>query len=305
MNGLIETIPNVSEGRDRAAIDAIAMRAAAADGVELLDLSSDPDHHRTVLTLAGRAAGIRAAVLALCGAAIEAIDLRRHRGVHPRVGAIDVVPLVPLGDVPMERCVALARELGRAIADRFSLPVYLYEEAARRPERAALETIRRGGFERFADKIDRDGWEPDFGPRRVHPTAGVVVVGARHPLVAFNVDLSTADIAVARDIAGALRSRDGGLPFVKAIGLYLESRHRAQVSMNLVDYRRTPIHRAYERVRAEAERRGVQIAGTEVIGLVPRAAVLHPGGHTLGWKGIAAEQILENRLGVGPAWPDG
>jgi glutamate formiminotransferase len=304
VTALLEAIPNVSEGRRREVVDRLAAAAAGAAGVTLLDRCSDPDHHRSVLTLAGSAPDLIAALLALYEVAVAEIDLTRQRGVHPRVGAVDVVPFVPLfsgrasGATPSERAfgatgapmaaaVAAARALGEEVAARFGIPVYLYEEAATRPERRRLPDIRRGGFEGFAARIAAPGWEPDFGPRRVHPTAGVSVIGARWFLIAFNAVLDTADPAIAREVARAVRESSGGLPAVRAIGVPLASRGLAQVSMNLLDYRRTSIADALAAVEAEAARRGARVVDTEVVGLVPEAAVCG----TLG-----ADQVLERRL---------
>jgi glutamate formiminotransferase len=278
----LECVPNVSEGRRPEIVARLAVAASSAPGVRLLDLSSDPDHNRSVLTLAGDAEGLHAGLLSLYESALDAIDLTRHQGVHPRVGAVDVAPFIPLGDTPMAAAVAAAERLGEEVARRFGLPVYLYERAARRPERTLLADVRRGGFEGFPEKIADPAWAPDFGPKRVHPTAGVAVIGARFFLIAFNVVLETADVAVARAIARRVRESGGGLPAVRAMGVYLASRGLAQVSMNLVDYRRTPLLKAFERVREEAASLGTRAVESEVIGLVPEEAV----------RGVAPEDLL-------------
>jgi glutamate formiminotransferase len=262
--------------------------------VRLLDVSSDPDHNRSVLTLAGEAAGLHAGLLALYEAALGEIDLTRHQGVHPRVGAVDVVPFVPLGGTPMAAAAAVAERLAGEVARRFSLPVYLYERAARRLERAALADIRRGGFEGFPARIADPAWAPDFGPARVHPTAGVTVIGARFFLVAFNAVLDTPDAGIARAIARRVRESGGGLPAVRAMGVYLASRGRAQVSMNLVDYRRTPILRALWRVEEEAAALGARVTESEVIGLVPEEAALGVVRDALKLPG--PPPVLEDRL---------
>jgi glutamate formiminotransferase / 5-formyltetrahydrofolate cyclo-ligase len=268
----LECVPNVSEGRRPEVVARLAAAVSPAPGVRLLDVSSDPDHNRSVLTLAGEAEGLHAALLALYEAALAEIDLTSHQGVHPRVGAVDVVPFVPLGDTPMAAAVAAAERLAPEVARRFGLPVYLYERAARRPGRSALADIRRGGFEGFAAKIADPSCAPDFGPPRVHPTAGVTVIGARFFLIAFNAVLDTADAAIARAVARKVRESGGGLPAVRAMGVYLASRGRAQVSMNLADYRRTSLLSALERVRREAAALGARVAESEVIGLVPEEA---------------------------------
>jgi glutamate formiminotransferase / 5-formyltetrahydrofolate cyclo-ligase len=292
----LECVPNVSEGRRPEVVERLAGAAASVPGVQLLDVSSDPDHNRSVLTLAGDAGGLHASLLALYEAALAEIDLTRHQGVHPRVGAVDVAPFVPLGDTPMEAAVAAAERLAEAVAARFGLPVYLYERAARRPERRLLADIRRGGFEGFPAKIADPAWLPDHGPARVHPTAGVTVIGARFFLIAFNVVLDTADVGVARAIARRVRESGGGLPAVRALGVYLASRGRAQVSMNLVDYRRTPVWTAFEHVRREAEALGARVVESEVIGLVPEAAALGVVRDALQLPGFTSGSVLEGRL---------
>jgi glutamate formiminotransferase / 5-formyltetrahydrofolate cyclo-ligase len=273
----LECVPNVSEGRRPEVVARLTAAVSSGWGARLLDVSSDPDHNRTVLTLAGEEAALHAALLALYETALAEVDLRHHQGVHPRVGAVDVVPFVPLGETPMEVAVAAAERLGAEVARRFGLPVYLYEKAARYPRdsgRTALADIRRGGFEGFPERIADPAWAPDFGPARVHPTAGVTVIGARFFLIAFNVVLETPDVAIARAIARKVRESGGGLPAVRAMGVYLASRGRAQVSMNLVDFRRTPILLAFHRVQQEAVALGTRVVESEVIGLIPEEAAL-------------------------------
>ncbi len=275
-------VPNVSEGRRPEVVARLAGAVSSVAGVRLLDVSSDPDHNRSVLSLAGDADGLHAALLALYEGALAAIDLTRHQGVHPRVGAVDVVPFVPLGDTPMAAAVAAVERLAAEVARRFGLPVYLYECASRRSGRTALADIRRGGFEGFAAKLADSAWAPDFGPARLHPTAGVTVIGARFFLIAFNVVLETSEVAIARAVACKVRESGGGMPAVRAMGVFLASRGRAQVSMNLVDYRRTSVLTALERVRREAEALGTRIVESEVIGLVPEEAV----------RGLTPEALL-------------
>lgn len=291
----LECVPNVSEGRRPEVVERLA-RAVAAPGVRLLDVSSDPDHNRTVLTLAGEPEPLLDGLLGLYRAALAEIDLRRHQGVHPRIGAVDVVPFVPLGPTPMALAVDTARRLAAEVARRFALPVYLYEEAAMRPGRRALAAIRRGGFEGLAAKLAEPAWRPDHGPAAPHASAGATVVGARFFLIACNALLDTADVAVARAVAGAVREAGGGLPAVRALGFYLPSRGRAQVSLNLVDYRRTSLVRALERVRAEAAARGARVEASELIGLLPRQAALDTVRDALGLPDLGAERILEQRL---------
>jgi glutamate formiminotransferase len=292
----IECIPNVSEGRRPEVVAQLAAAVRAVSGVRLLDVSSDPSHNRSVFTLAGDAAGVEAAVLALVGAAISSIDLRQHTGEHPRLGAVDVVPFVPLEGATMAECAALARKVGAALASRFELPVFLYEEAASTPLRRNLEDIRRGGFEGLAEKMKDPAWAPDYGPAVPHPSAGAVVVGARLPLIAFNVNLATDRIDVARKIAAAVRGSSGGLRFVKAIGVSLADKGVAQVSMNLTNYERSPLFRVMELVRREAARYGVTVLESEIVGLVPAAALVAAAQYYLQLDGFSSRQILEQRL---------
>jgi glutamate formiminotransferase len=293
---LIECVPNISEGRRASVIEILAMEARSVPGVRLLDHSADPSHNRSVFTMAGTRIALKRAVLAMAWSAVHTIDLRVHRGEHPRLGAVDVVPFIPLGDTTMSECVELARDVGRSIAERLGVPVFLYEEAASREDRRRLEDIRRGQFEGLAAKMTQPEWAPDFGPSRPHPTAGATVVGARQALIAFNVNLGTDRLDVARRIAAAVRERTGGLPSVKALGLLLPHRGIVQVSMNLTDYRRTPIQTAFDRVAAEASRSGVNVLESELIGLIPEAALAGTSAAHLRLHGFSENQILERRL---------
>jgi glutamate formiminotransferase len=293
---IIESIPNVSEGRRREVIDQLIGSISGMPGVRLLDHSSDASHNRSVFTLLGDAPALKAATLALFEVAVAHIDLRSHRGEHPRLGAVDVVPYVPIEGATMDDCIALAREVAAIIAERFALPVYLYEEASQNPARRNLEDIRRGEFEGLAAKMAAPGWAPDFGPRQPHETAGASVIGARMPLIAYNINLNTNRIDVARRIAAAIRHSSGGLRFVKAMGVMLEERQVAQVSMNLTNYQKTPVFRVFEMVKREAERYGVTILGSEIVGLVPSAALLATAEYYLQIEGFSGDQVLENRL---------
>ncbi len=293
---LVESIPNVSEGRRADVLSALAAGVARAEGAVLLDHSADPSHHRSVYTIAGATGGVRTAVLNLIGIAIDRIDLGVHAGQHPRIGAVDVVPFVPLAGATMADCVALAEEVGQLVAGRFGVPVYLYEEAARVPGRRRLEVIRRGGFEGLAGRMREPFWRPDFGPAVPHPTAGAMVVGARQPLIAYNVNLASDRVDVARDIARHIRESGGGLPYVKALGLFLAHRGLAQVSMNLTNFERTPIHVVFERVVAEAAARGVEVLESELIGLIPEAALAATTPAQLRLSGFSPAQVLERRL---------
>jgi glutamate formiminotransferase len=292
----LECVPNVSEGRRPEVVARLVDAVTSAAGVRLLDVSSDPDHNRSVLTLAGTAGELRESLLALYEVALREIDLTRHEGVHPRVGAVDVVPFVPLGSTPMEEAVAAAGALAAEVADRFSLPVYLYEKAARRPERRLLADIRRGGFEGFPAKMADPVWSPDFGPARVHPAAGVTVIGARFFLIAFNAVLDTPDVTIARAVAKKVRESGGGLPAVRAMGVYLASRGRAQVSMNLVDFRRTSVLTALNRVRQEAEALGARVLESELIGLMPQEAAMGVMREALQMPGFTPDRVLESQL---------
>lgn len=273
---LLEAIPNVSEGRRRSTISALA-HACSMGGAHLLHTSSDPSHHRTVLTVAGTADALHDAMLSLVANATRLIDLREHQGVHPRIGAVDVLPFVPLAGASMADAVTLARTLAVEIAAALGIPVFLYEEAAAAPHRRRLDQIRAGGLEALAARMSRDEWAPDAGPRVPHPTAGVLVVGARRPLVAFNVDLETTDMSIAARIATTVRARDGGLPGVKALPMWLAHRGRAQVSMNLTDLDQTDAAQAFQAVEAAAQSAGISIAESEVVGLIPERAL---GGRT-------------------------
>ena len=293
---LIECIPNVSEGRRSEVVTAMADAIRAVPGVRLLDFSSDPSHNRSVFTLAGDASGVEAAVLALVDRAVATIDLRTHRGEHPRLGAVDVVPFVPIEGVTMADCVALANRVGAAVAQRFRLPVYLYEEASTNPARKNLEDIRRGEFEGLAAKMAAPEWAPDFGPAAPHPTAGAIVIGARMALIAYNINLATNRLDVAKKIAAAIRHSSGGFRFVKAAGFMLDDRGIVQVSMNLTNYEKTPIFRVFEAVKREAARYGVQVLESEIVGLVPSAALHAAAEYYLQIEGFKADQVLENKL---------
>ena len=293
---VIECVPNVSEGRRAEIIEAMAVAIRGVTGVRLLDHSSDAAHNRSVFTLAGDAEGVRNAVLALVERAVADIDLRTHRGEHPRLGAVDVVPFVPIEGVTIEECVALARDVGAAVAERFGVPVFLYEEAAANPSRRNLEDIRRGEFEGLAAKMTAADWAPDFGPAAPHPSAGATVVGARMPLIAYNINLDTDRLDVARKIAAAIRHSSGGLRYVKAMGIKIDDRNLTQVSMNLTNFQKTPMFRVFEMVKREAERYGVAVLESEIVGLVPLAALVSSAEFYLQLERFSGDQILENKL---------
>jgi glutamate formiminotransferase len=297
MNRLIECVPNFSEGRDLATVDALVDAMSGVAGAWVLDRSSDADHNRSVITLAGKPEAVGEAVIRGAGKAAELIDLTRHTGVHPRIGATDVIPFVPLQGVSVQECVALARHVGQELWDRYRVPVYFYEAAATRPERVNLENVRKGQFEGLREEVLRNpDRSPDIGEPRLHPTAGATAVGVRKLLIAYNIYLSTSDVVVAREIARAIRSSSGGLPNVKAMGVEMKTRGLAQVSINLTDFEQTPLHRVFERVKHEAERHGCAVVGSEIIGLIPRKAIDFMSEDYLLLENFSPAQVLENRL---------
>jgi glutamate formiminotransferase/formiminotetrahydrofolate cyclodeaminase len=297
MDRLVECVPNFSEGRDTEKVRALVAAVTAVTGVYLLDQEMDHDHHRAVLTLAGTPEAVEEAAFQAAKKAVTLIDLRKHQGGHPRVGATDVIPFVPIRNVTMADCVELARRVGQRIGHELGIPIFLYEQAALRPDRANLETIRRGGLEALAHRMETEpGWAPDFGPHTLHPTAGATIVGARQALIAYNVNLKSTDVTVANTIAKTVRFSSGGLPHVKAIGVELASRGVVQVSMNLTNYEVTSIQTAFEAVRREAEQRGVQVVSSEIIGLVPQRALIQAAEASLRLERFDPTQVLETRL---------
>src|SRR5579863_3799233 len=297
MKRLVECVPNFSEGRQASKVDAIVEAMRAVPGVYLLGRESDADHNRSVVTLAGEPGAVREAAVRGVGKAAELIDLTRQTGAHPRIGATDVVPFIPVEGVTIEECVALANEAGREIWERYHIPVYLYEAAAQWPERTNLENIRRGQFEGLREEVQRNPQRaPDFGEPRLHPTAGATVVGARKFLIAYNINLDTPEVEIAKRIAKTIRFSSGGMRCVKAMGVDLRARHLAQVSMNLTDFERTPIHQVFESVKREAERAGVGIVGSEIVGLIPRRAIEMTTEFYLKVENFSPAQVLENRL---------
>lgn len=292
---LVECVPNISEGRRREVVEEIAA-AATGEGRRVIDLSLDADHHRSVITLVGEPEGVAEGVIHLVRKAVERIDLREHRGAHPRMGAVDVIPFVPIRGVSMADGVDLSRKVGERIAQEFGIPVYLYEESARHESRRDLARIRQGEFEGLAQKMTDPQWHPDYGPPRPHPTAGAVAVGAREFLIAYNINLASSDLGVAKKIAAAVRFSSGGLRYVKALGLPLENRGIVQVSMNLTNFRKTPILRVFELVKWEAQRHGVMVLGSEIVGSVPRQALYDVAATALHLEGFSSESILEERI---------
>jgi len=293
---LVECVPNVSEDRDPARLARFAAAVTASPGVRLADVHADPDHHRSVFTFLGPPAAVAAAALALADAVLTEIDMRGHHGIHPRIGALDVLPFVPLAGLTMAEAVALAHEAGRALAARHALPVYYYAEAARRPERRTLRALRRGEYEGVSARLAAADGLPDDGPARFDPRAGAVCVGARDVLIAYNVWLASADLDAARAIARSVRASGGGLPAVQALGLPLASRGRVQVSMNLLDYRVTPLPAVFDRVQTEARRLGVDVDHAELVGLAPRAAFAGRTPASLGLGDLDPARYLESWL---------
>ena len=292
----MECVPNFSEGRDLQKIDKIVAPFRSKQGVKLLDYSNDEDHNRLVVTVVGEPEPLRDAVLEAIGVAVELIDLNHHQGQHPRMGAVDVVPFIPIRGVTMEEAVALSKEVGEEVARRYNLPVFLYEKSASAPHRENLAAVRKGEFEGMAEKIKLPEWHPDFGLAERHPTAGTVAIGARMPLVAYNINLNTPSLEIAHDIAKKIRFIGGGLRYCKAMGVELKDRGITQVSINMTDYTRTALYRAFELVRVEARRYGVSIVGSEIIGLVPMEALIDTASYYLGLENFSMEQVLEARM---------
>ena len=293
---IVECVPNVSEGRDPARLARVAAAVRATPGITLADVHADPDHHRSVFTFLGEPATVAAGAGALAEAVLAEIDMREHRGIHPRIGALDVLPFVPLSDTPMSVAVRLAHEVGATLATRHALPVYYYGEAARRPERRALRELRHGEYEGLAARLGGEEGRPDDGPARFDPRRGAVLVGARGVLVAYNVWLASDDLAAARAIAREVRASGCGLPAVQALGLPLTSRGRVEVSMNLLDHRITPIPAAYDRVAQAAARRGIAIERAELVGLAPRAAFAGRAPASVGLLEFTSAQELDVHL---------
>lgn len=296
MKKIIECVPNFSEGRDLDKIEKIVKSFQGKDGVKLLDYQNDEDHNRLVVTVVGKPGALKTALYEAFRSALDVIDMRRHKGQHPRMGAVDVVPFVPIKNVSMAEAVDLSIQIAKHVSETFNLPVFLYEASATRPERRNLANIRKGQFEGMADKIKIPEWKPDFGPEKIHPTAGVTALGARMPLVAFNVNLDTDNLAIANDIAKKVRHISGGLRYCKGIGVKLEERGMVQVSMNMTDYTKTALYRSFELIKMEAERYGVNVVGSEVIGLVPMAALIDTAVYYMGIENFSMEQVLEARI---------
>jgi len=296
MNKVLECVPNFSEGRDLKKIEKIVEPFRGRDGVKLLDYQNDEDHNRSVVTAVGEPEALKAAVIESMGIAIKHIDMRSHQGQHPRMGAIDVVPFIPVKNVSVEEAVKISQATAKEAAAKYELPIFLYEQSASRPERQNLATIRKGQFEAMAEKLTQPEWKPDFGPAQIHPTAGVTAMGARMPLVAYNVNLDTNQLEIADLIAKKVRHISGGLHYCKGIGIELKDRGIVQVSMNMTDYTKTALYRVFELIRIEARRYGVNVVGSEVIGLVPMEALIDTAAYYLGLENFSMEQVLEYRI---------
>jgi glutamate formiminotransferase / 5-formyltetrahydrofolate cyclo-ligase len=293
---IIECVPNFSEGRNREIMESIVAPFRTFEGVKLLDYQSDKDHNRMVVTVIGEPASLQKAVVAAVGKAVALIDLRKHTGQHPRMGAADVIPFIPIRNVDMAEAVELSREIAGRISEAFDLPVFLYEESATAPHRKNLAVIRKGQFEGMAQKMRQPEWRPDFGPVTIHPSAGVTAVGVRMPLVAFNINLDTENLEIADAIARRVRFITGGLRYCKAIGVELKDRGIVQVSMNMTDFTKTALYQSFELVRMEARRYGVNVVGSEIIGLVPMAALIDCAVYYLGVEDFSPDQVLESHL---------
>ena len=297
MAKIVECIPNISEGRNMEVVEAVLNEVRSTPGVTLLDHSSDPNHNRTVITFLGSPEGVAEAAVKLAKKAVELIDLTKHVGEHPRMGAVDVCPFVPVKEITTEECVELSKQVGKRIWEEAGMPVFLYEDSASAPHRVNLAAIRKGQFEGMAEKVKDPQWEPDFGGATIHPTAGTVAVGCRMPLVAYNINLNTPDITIANAIARIIRQSSGGLSCVKALGVMLEDRNIAQVSINMTNLHKTPLYRVVELVKAEARRWGVSVIGTEVVGLTPMHALIDAAEYYLQIENFDGEkQVLENYL---------
>lgn len=296
MAKIIQCVPNFSEGRDKEVVEKIVDEIRAIEGVKLLDYSMDKDHNRSVVTFIGEPEKVIEAAFNATKVAAELIDMTTHEGGHPRMGATDVIPLVPIADVTMEECVEYSKKLGKRIGEELNIPVFLYEKSATSSNRKNLADVRRGQYEGMAEKLKQEEWKPDFGPNKLNIKAGVTAVGARMPLVAFNVNLGTDDVEIAKNIAKVVRAKTGGFTYCKAIGLEIAERGIVQVSMNMVDYTKTSLFRVFDAIEREARRYGVNVIGSEIIGLVPMQALVDVADYYLRLEGFDSSQILEKRM---------
>lgn len=296
MAKLVECVPNFSEGRRPEVIEAIVDEVRKVAGVKLLDVKPDASHNRVVVTFVGEPQAVKLAAFNACAKATELIDMEQQQGEHPRIGATDVIPFIPVSEVSIEECVQLANELGQEIAEKLNIPIYLYEAAAKTPARKNLPDVRKGQYEGLKEDIVKPERHPDFGPAKMHPTAGATVVGARQFLIAYNINLDTSDVTIAKNIANAIREAKGGYRYVRAMGVMIEERNMAQVTINMVDYTGTPLHRVFETVKSEAARYGVNVVGSEIVGLTPMQALLDVAEFYLRLEGFERKQVLETNL---------
>jgi len=295
MGEIVECVPNISEGRNKDVINSV-VESLKLTGAKVLDVSSDPDHNRTVITFVGDKEVVLKGAFAVAKSAVELIDLTKHKGTHPRMGAVDVIPFIPIKGVTMEDCVEISKMVGEKIGVELKVPVYLYAESSTREERRSLPNIRQGEFEGFFEKIKDPNWKPDFGPSEVHPTAGVTAVGAREFLIAYNIYLNTKDVNIAEKIAKSIRESSGGLRFIQAKGMYIEEKGMAQVSMNVLNYKKAPLYRVFEIVKMEAERYGVSVAESELVGLMPIRAALESLAFYLRFSKLTSDSIIETKM---------
>lgn len=293
---IVECIPNFSEGRDLIKIEKIVKPFKNKKGVKLLGYERDEDYNRLVVTVIGEPDSVKSTVIEAMGEAIKVIDMRKHKGQHPRMGAIDVVPFVPIKNCAIEEAVSLSKEVAKIASEKYKLPIFLYEKSATSPNRENLSIIRKGEFEGMAEKIKQPEWKPDYGPVEIHPTAGVTAVGARVPLIAYNINLGTNNLEIANNIARSIRHINGGLRYCKAIGVVLKERGIVQVSINMTDYTKTQLYRAFELVKIEAKRYGVNIVGSEIVGFAPMEALVDTAVYYLGLEKFSTEQILEAKM---------
>ncbi len=295
MEEIIECVPNISEGRRKEVVEEI-VKNLRSTGVKILDYSSDPDHNRSVITFVGDKETVKRGALQVARDAVRLIDLRKHHGTHPRMGAVDVIPFIPIKNATMKDCIEISKEVGKQIAEELRVPVYLYAESATTPERKKLPNIRKGEFEGFFEKIKQPEWAPDFGEREVHPTAGVTAVGAREFLIAYNINLATTDLKIAKKIARSIRESSGGLQYIQAKGMELKEKNCVQVSMNILNYKKAPLYRVFEIVKMEAARYGVNIVESELVGLMPMKAALDSLAFYLQFPKLSTDQIVETKI---------
>lgn len=296
MNKIVECVPNFSEGRDLVKLEKILDAFRAKEGVKLLDYSSDKDHNRSVVTVIGEPEALKKAVIEAIGLAIELIDMTQHEGQHPRMGCVDVIPFIPIKNMTIDEADLLAKEVAQEASEKFDYPFFLYEKSASAPHRVNLAKVRKGQFEGMAVKMEGDDFKPDFGPMTIHPTGGVTAIGARMPLVAYNIKLDTDNLEIATKIAKQIRHLSGGFRYCKAMGVELEERGIVEVSMNLTDYSKTSIYRVFETVKMECQRYGINVLGSEIVGLVPMAALVESAEYYLGLENFSIDQVLEARL---------